>query len=237
MAWTHVQTSAEATLGTGGGNGGTSKTLTLNGVTAGNVLVCYIASWRATNLDSGVLTVSGGGTWTNLVSDASSASKNRAQISFTASATGGNTTITVTSVNACDLSFFMSEFSGGNTPTAGQTHGGSAGAAATSVSSGATAGAANAGDLVMGVYSDDGENPGTIAATGNPNVLDARFPSSTVPSVAGFYLLSATAAAQTASFTMSSANQPNAVVGCLVPGSGGGGAPAFLNQRTVRGAG
>lgn len=230
MAWARVRSSSEATLGTGAGNGGTSQSLSLTGAnapSAGHTLVCYISTWRASNLDSGILTVTGGGTWSNLISAAPSSAKNRAQISFCASATGGNTTVTVTSANSCDIAFFVTEWSGGNTPTAGVTSSGF-GTTVTSVDSGTTANA-TAGDLVLGVYSDDGENPGTITQSGTASTLDQSFPSASIPSIAASYNLSAAGGAGVnAHYAMGTVNNPVAVVGTLHVGAGAAASPIII---------
>lgn len=227
MAWVRVQTSTEQILATGAGAGGTTKGVAMT-VTAGNTIVAWIVTWKAASADSGIATVTGGGTWANLISDASGTFKVRNQISFCANTTGGAITVTVTIPATADIVFIVAEFSGGNTPTSGVTHAGTGGLATTSVSSGAST-AATAGDLVLGIYGSDGENEGTITATGTVTTVEGSFPASSSPSMNAVYTLAGTAVAQTASFSYTgAADNPEAVVGTLHVGGG-----AAARQQTL----
>jgi hypothetical protein len=91
-------------------SGVNSDSVTLNGVTSGALLIltasCFSASW------DGTISVSGGGTWA-LAAQAGSTADGKIFIYYCASATGGNTTVTVDpNGTTCDIDLTLSEWSG-----------------------------------------------------------------------------------------------------------------------------
>jgi hypothetical protein len=134
------------------GTGTASGTVT---ATAGNALIACVCEYQPST--NGVLTVSGGGTWTTNL-NGTRFSFVEAALASCPSATGGSNTISVTATNAGAITAFILEFSGMATSSMFEAAGATSnGTATTKTTSALTNTAANAVKIAV-VALDGGGN-------------------------------------------------------------------------------
>ena len=226
MTWSFVQgNGSSASAFTYAGNV-VSATVTLTGVTAGNMLVLAVGA----NQD-GTLSVSDGtgNTWStsNRLTQTVTATTNVAELWWVPAAAGGSTTVTVTRTGGTQsfMALYLAEydFTGGSVSL--RTSVGASSPSGTSHTSGSTPSAATAGDLVLGAFFRATSNLSPAASDGK--TARAGQASTTGMSPALSELLSASAGTQSVSFSTSTANS-GAVIAAVF--SDGGAAPVTSTQ-------
>jgi hypothetical protein len=215
--------------------------------TAGNAL---LATCGTTIGVASTLTVSGGGTWTTDYDVDVAAVVHDAGFASCPSATGGAQTITVAFTTGASSTSFILEFSGMPSSSMFEANGTTNSGTVTAPTGNVTLSTqaltnSNATDVFVAYVRVANSGGSTWSSTGTGWTLPAGGSDTGAGSpdaAACGYQIVSTAAAQTESWQFNDPGSAHAdlwlaIIGCYKQAGAGGGAPAFLNQRTVRGAG
>lgn len=200
-----VQASAVNIVGTGSGNGATTNSITLTGTTAGNTL---IACYGTTNTPAAALAGSVDQGFVKIIETAAlnpTTQQHAGGVWFKTNIPGGSIIVTLTTPAACDSAFVLMEYSGlGTAPTVDGSHSAHIDQASmpNPFSSGAAT-EARTGDLIIGLYTDWGNNDAVNVQDGKNSRGSAV--SNTITELVADDLLSSVSLSNSASFGVNSA--------------------------------